>query len=143
MGKFFDAFEVHHWLAWGTDTLLQFTDKTQAPLDKILEDADFEAIEFTDGADAEIVLDRRTCVGSDAGKSMTHRHGEACHNRNHLTLKVDGSAVLRQPNTTFDGSNETNGKVTLNGDCCVSGADIITGGDWCRHHHWWRWCRLG
>ena len=67
MGKFFDEGKSIT-AGLGTDTLsFEFTNKTQAALNKI-EDADFEAIEFTDGASAEITLDKDT-VGS--AKSMT------------------------------------------------------------------------
>ena len=67
MGKFFDEGKSIT-AGLGSDTLsFEFTSKTQAALSKI-EDADFEAIEFTDGASAEITLDKDT-VGS--GKSMT------------------------------------------------------------------------
>ena len=67
MGKFFDEGKSIT-AGLGADTLsFEFTNKTQAALNKI-EDADFEAIEFTDGASAEITLDKDT-VGS--AKSMT------------------------------------------------------------------------
>ena len=85
MGKFFDEGKSIT-AGLGNDTLsFEFTNKTQAALNKI-EGADFEAIEFTDGANAEIVLGK-TLVGS--GKSMIISMEKPATTEK--TLKVDGS----------------------------------------------------
>ena len=108
MGKFFDEGKSIT-AGVGDDTLsFEFTNKTQAALNKI-EDADFEEIEFTDGASAEITLDKDT-VGS--AKSMTIGMEKPATTAK--TLKVIAAAEVDEAATATTAA-KTAGTFALNG----------------------------